>query len=250
MKLKCTIVTHPQPLGRSGEERVMPAAPGGERGGSAHSSRASSRHSSRRSSAASGSPSHRHRDSRAGSESPERAGRAGSATSQQSGRSGRSHVSYKGDVKANDGPAEDDAVPGKAPSCSLLLSVSQHAEHRTHIHHTCCTRPPPWDHIMSCTAQQHGAVTLRTELGGLQDPAAEAAETEAELVERVGQPTFRRRPIRATRKTSSFRCCDDISWDIIMLQHTTAQMLLHALCSTLPYDASVAWPLKQPCLVV
>jgi hypothetical protein len=46
---------------------------------------------------------------------------------------------------------------------------------------------------------------VRTELGDLPEPAPGPAETEAELVERVGQPTFRRRPIRATRKTSSFR---------------------------------------------
>lgn len=45
------------------------------------------------------------------------------------------------------------------------------------------------------------------ELGDLPEPAPAPAETEEELVEKVGQPTFRRRPIRATRKTSSFRYC-------------------------------------------
>ena len=192
----------------------MAVAPGGERGGSAHSSRASSRHSSRhssrRSSAASGTPSRRHRDSRAGSVSPERAGRAGSVTSQQSARSGRSHVSYRGDVKANDGPAEDDVVPGAGSSYSCVAGSRSNGRALCVQSQPHCTFPPSCKQIISCSAERHDArqldaLRLRTDLAGLQEPATEAAETEAELVERVGQPSFRRRPIRATRKTSSFR---------------------------------------------
>ena len=203
------------------KKHVITAAPGGEQGGSAHSSRASSRHSSRhssrRSSAASGSPSHRHRDSRAGSESPERAGRAGSATSQQSARSGRSHVSYRGDVKANDGSAEEDVVPGRValaiPLCRRYCSSRMSV--------TCASltsfserRPPATSALLLHTLKRNQccSVPLCIDLAGLQEPAAEPTETEAELVERVGQPSFRRRPIRATRKTSSFRCALTTPW--------------------------------------